>query len=151
MVTEAVELKVTIPSGIMTGKILRIPGEGNQSTTGKGDLRIRIEIFSDPRWAREGANVLSSLNVTYHTLVLGGNAEVETIWGISTIKIPTKTKTGTKMALHGKGFPRLGRIKNYERGIHYLTINLQIPDKLTPEQLALLEKMKKLDDAPSSE
>lgn len=150
-VTETAELKVNIPAGIMTGKILRLAGEGNQSTTGRGDLRLHIDILSDPRWDREGANVLSSANIPYHTLVLGGEAAVETIWGIEKIKIPVRTKTGTRMALHGKGFPRLGRIKDYEKGIHYLTINLKIPEKVTADYRALLDEMKKLDDASSSE
>jgi molecular chaperone DnaJ len=146
VVTEVAELKVNIPAGILAGKVLRLAGEGNRSTTGRGDLRLHIEILPDPRWAREGANVISSLNIPYSTLVLGGEMEIETIWGVEKIKIPAKTKTGTRMALHNNGFPRLGRIVETERGTHYITVSLKIPNKITPEYLTLLEEMKKLDE-----
>jgi molecular chaperone DnaJ len=147
VVTEVAELKVNIPTGILAGKVLRLAGEGNRSTTGSGDLRLHIEIIPDPRWIREGANVLSSLDIPYSTLVIGGEMELETIWGIEKIKVPAKTKTGTRMALHNKGFPRLGRITETERGIHFITVGLKIPEKLTPEYLHLLEEMKKLEEA----
>lgn len=145
LVTEVAELTVNIPAGILSGKVLRLAGEGNRSTTGRGDLRLHVEILPDARWDREGANVISPLEVPYYTLVLGGEIEIETIWGKEKIKIPAKTKTGAKMALHGKGFPRLGSISDNEKGIHYLIVNLKIPEQLTAEQKSLLKEMQRLD------
>jgi len=143
-VEESTELKVDIPPGILHGKILRLAGQGNKSKTGQGDLRLHIEILPDHRWMREGANVISELAVPYHTLVLGGHIEVETIWGKELFKIPANTETGTRLALYGKGFPRLNSYHDSERGIHYLDIKLKLPANLTSEQRAAITHLQSL-------
>ena len=143
-VEETAELKVDIPAGILHGKILRLAGQGNISNDARGDLRLHVEVLPDPRWQREGANVISELEVPYHILVLGGHISVDTIWGKETIKVAPNTATGTRLALHGKGFPRLGGLIDSERGAHYLDIKLQMPTNLTGEQRAAIAELQRL-------
>lgn len=147
LIDETAEINVHIPAGIMSGKTLRLQGEGNRSASGKGDLLIKITVSPDPRWAREGANVLSKLEVDYPTLILGGDVEVETIWGKERVTIPPKTKSGVKLALSNKGFPRLGRIIPDERGQHYITLDLKIPNDNSTKHRELLKNLKQLYNA----
>jgi molecular chaperone DnaJ len=48
------------------------------------------------------------------------------------------TQTDTKVRLRGKGVPTLRN--KAVRGDHYVTLVVQVPTKLTPEQKELLEK-----------
>tara|TARA_B100001109_G_C18803637_1_gene446134 strand:+ start:162 stop:602 length:441 start_codon:yes stop_codon:yes gene_type:complete len=140
-VRETAEINVHIPAGIISGKTLRLQGEGHRNAQGKGDLFIKIETGSDPRWNRDGANVFSTVQVDFPTLVMGGKVEVETIWGKELVTIPEKTQAGTKLALSNKGFPRLNRMLPSERGVHYVTASLKIPTgKLSKQQKDLLQK-----------
>jgi molecular chaperone DnaJ len=150
LISETAELKVNIPAGIQHDQILRLAGEGNRSATARGDLRLRVEILPDPRWRREGTHVHSSLEVDYPTLILGGNAEIDTIWGKEKINIPPKTKAGTKISLLRKGFPYVNNIHPSEKGTHFITLNLKIPNLNTPEHKNLLQGLKSLYDATST-
>ena len=142
-VRETAEINVHIPAGIISGKTLRLQGEGHRSAQGKGDLFIKIETAPDSRWNRDGANVFSSVEIDFPTLVMGGKVEVETIWGKELVTIPEKTQAGTKLALANKGFPRLNRMLASERGVHYVTASLKIPKgKLSKQQRDLLQKYK---------
>lgn len=143
-VTETAQLEVHIPAGIISNKVLRLQGEGHKSINTCGDLLIKITVMPDKRWRRDGANVHSTLKVDYPTLYLGGELEVDTIWGRERVKIPEKTKSGVKLALANKGFPRLGRIMPDERGQHYLEIELDMPVVNSKEHAELLKKLKKL-------
>jgi molecular chaperone DnaJ len=140
-VKETAEINVHIPAGIISGKTLRLQGEGHRNAKGKGDLFIKIETGSDPRWKRDGANVFSTINVDFPTLVMGGKVEVETIWGKELVTIPEKTQAGAKLALANKGFPRLNHMLPTERGVHFVTASLKMPKgKLSKQQKELLQK-----------
>ena len=150
-ISQTSEVSVHIPAGILDGQTLRLRGEGHRSAEGKGDLLIQVAITPDKRWERQGAHIITKLKVNYPTLVLGGNIEVETIWGKELVKIPENTKSGSKLALSRKGFPRLGRILESERGSHYLIIELELPKTLpkntSKKHKTLLQELKKLYDA----
>jgi len=151
-VKETNQIEVSIPAGISTGKILRVTGEGNQSLTGKGNLCIVVAtnppLMEHPSWIREGANVREKVSVSYPTLVLGGIINVETIWGREKVNVPPKTKAGQIMMLPSKGFPRLGRLHDEERGVHYIEIDLLLPDLNSKEHLELLQQLGQLYETP---
>lgn len=143
---ETSQIEVSIPAGISSGKILRVTGEGNQSREGTGNLCIHITVdvplSEHPPWVREkGANVRVKVKLSYPKLILGGVVEIETIWGKEKINIPAKTKVGQVMMLPNKGFPRLGRLLPEERGVHYLVIDLLVPDLNSKEHCELLQKL----------
>ena len=141
---EPIDVNVGIPAGIMHGKILRVVGEGHRTQKGAGDLLIQVEITEDPRWERQHANVISKLLIDYPTLVLGGEVEVETIWGKEKIKIPAGTRVGTVMPLYNKGFPRLHGLIPSECGVHSLILDLNVPSISSTRYNELLREMKKI-------
>ena len=55
------------------------------------------------------------------------------------MKVPAGTQSGTDFKLSGHGVPH---IKGSSRGAHIVTIIVDIPTKLTKEQIKLLEQFK---------
>ena len=69
---------------------------------------------------------------------MGGKITINTIDGPYDLEIKPGTQTDTKVKLKGKGVPTL-RNKNV-RGDHYVTLVVQVPDKLTEEQKNILNQ-----------
>ena len=84
------------------------------------------------------------------TAVLGGEAEVPTLSGKSLrLKIPPTTQNGQVFRLKGHGMPAVG--KPDDRGDLYVTVDVELPKQLTPEQRELFEALKKLETGSAAE
>jgi molecular chaperone DnaJ len=69
---------------------------------------------------------------------LGGEIMIDTVDGKVVYDVKAGTQTDTKVRLKGKGVPTL---RNKEvRGDHYITLVVQVPDKLSHEAKELLKK-----------
>ena len=57
-------VKVTFPAGIDDGQTLRVPGQGLAGTQGgpAGHLYVDVAIEPDPRFQREGSDLLHALD-----------------------------------------------------------------------------------------
>jgi len=144
VVAETAQLSVTIPAGISSNKILRIPGEGHQTLRGKGDLRLLITVDPHLTFEREGSHVVSRVEFTYPQLFKGATVEVSTIWGKEKLVIPPKIKPGTRLVLPNKGFPVPGRMMPEERGQHYIIVDLKYPDLRTEDHTQVLQQLQSL-------
>jgi molecular chaperone DnaJ len=138
------KLKITIPAGVDNGTRLRISNEGDAGTRGgaPGDLYVYLFVNEDEEFQRDGINVLSELKVSYLQAILGCRLEVNTVDGPVEMIIPPGTQPGTVMKLENRGVPRLGN--PVSRGDHMITILIDIPTKVTPDERELLEKLAKI-------
>ncbi|MEB3177798.1 MAG: molecular chaperone DnaJ [Nostocaceae cyanobacterium] len=138
------KLKITIPAGVDNGTRLRISGEGDSGQRGgpPGDLYVYLFVNEDEEFHRDGINILSELKVSYLQAILGCRLEVNTVDGPVEMIIPPGTQPNTVMKLENRGVPRLGN--PVSRGDHLLTVLIDIPTKLTPEERELLEKLAKI-------
>ncbi|MEA5595788.1 molecular chaperone DnaJ [Rivularia sp. UHCC 0363] len=138
------KLKITIPAGVDNGTRLRISNEGDAGTRGgaPGDLYVYLFVNEDEEFQREGINVLSELKVSYLQAILGCRLEVSTVDGPVEMIIPPGTQPNTVMKLENRGVPRLGN--PVSRGDHMITILIDIPTKVTPDERELLEKLAKI-------
>ena len=130
---------VTIPAGIDNGQSVRVRGEGNTGMNGgpNGDLLVAVHVKPHALFQREGANVLCEIPITFAQAALGSEIEVPTLDGKVRYMVPEGTQTGTTFRLKGKGIPYVG----YKtRGDQYVTVNIETPTRLTPEQKELLKK-----------
>jgi len=143
-VVEPVELTLKIPAGVMQGQVLRVNGEGNKTENGVGDLRVRVVIDPDPRWERKGSEVWSKVSLTYPTFILGGEIEVDTIWGKEVVKVPPNSRVGSNLILPHKGFPRVGRMLPTERGNHNIYLDLEIPSVDLKKHAKILKELQEL-------
>lgn len=135
------ELDVKIPAGISDGEALKISGEGEHPPHGgrPGDLFVRITVKRHTTFTREGNDILSSIDIPYTTLVLGGSVDIDTVEGKGSLKIPSGTKPGTVFKLRGKGIPFL---RSYGRGDHLVTVQPIVKGSLSREQRSLIERLR---------
>ncbi len=138
------KLKITIPAGVDNGTRLRISSEGDAGERNgpPGDLYVYLFINEDAEFRREGINVLSEIKISYLQAILGCRLEVNTVDGPAEQVIPAGTQPNTVMTLENRGVPRLGN--PVSRGDHLLTVLIDIPNRITPEERELLEKLAKI-------
>ena len=138
------KLKITIPAGVDNGTRLRISNEGDAGMRGgaPGDLYVYLFVNEDEEFQRDGINVLSDIKVSYLQAILGCRLEVDTVDGLVEMIIPPGTQPNTVMKLENRGVPRLGN--PVSRGDHMITILIDIPTKVTPDERELLEKLAKI-------
>ena len=137
-------IEVTIPAGIDDGQCVRIQGKGEPGINGgpRGDLLVAVMISPDPEFRRDGYNIMSNVRISYPKAVLGGEIKVRTVDGEVIYEVKPGTASGTNVRLKGKGMPT---VRNKEvRGDHYITLIVDVPNKLTAEQKEALVNYEKL-------
>lgn len=135
------KIKVKIPAGVDTGSHLRIRGEGEAGSAGKGDLYVIIEVSQHPVFERHENNLYTQINISLSKAVLGGTVEVNTLDGKVKMQIPAGTQSGRILRLKGKGVRDLhsGGI-----GDELVRVVVEIPSRLTSEQRRLIEEFARL-------
>jgi curved DNA-binding protein len=138
----AEEVNVKIPSGISTGKRLRLQGKGNRALrTGRtGDLYITIKVGEHPVFKRVGNDLYVAKEIKVTDALLGATVEVPSINGPKQVKIPPGVRTHSKVRLRGLGVPHMDK---GGRGDLYVEIVVDIPKRVTDKQRTLLEELRK--------
>lgn len=133
-------VSIDIPAGVQEGMQLNVNGKGNAGERGgmPGDLIILIEEETHKELQRDGLNVAYDLHISFTDAVFGTQVEVPTIDGRAKIKIPAGTQGGKIFRLKGKGFPA---VNSYQKGDQLIHVNVWIPQHLTAEEKAVLEKL----------
>jgi DnaJ-class molecular chaperone len=143
---QARTVDVRIPPGVGEGSRVRVSGEGELGTGGgqSGDLYLRIRQTPHPTFERKGRDLYTHITVPLTTAVLGGEAEVPTLAGKPVrLKIPPTTQNGQVFRLKGHGMPVVG--KPAEHGDLYVTVEVDLPRSLTPEQRTHFEALQKME------
>jgi len=136
------KIEVKIPAGSKTGTKVRVAGVAPKDARGmQGDLYLIIQVAEDNRYKRKGANLYTHKHADLYSAVLGGEIKVETMTGNVLLKIPAGTQPGQVFRLGGKGMPKLKRSKSF--GDLFVTIEIDIPEKLSAEQKDLFKKLRK--------
>jgi len=144
-------IDVRIPPGVKDNARVRVSGEGEPGVGGgaAGDLYLRIHLQPHPQFERKGNDLYTRIAAPVTTAVLGGEAEVPTLTGRPLrLKIPPMTQNGQVLRLKGQGMPQTG--KPNERGDLYVTVEVQLPKTLTPEQREHYEALAQLENAAAS-
>ena len=138
------KIQVSIPAGIDNGQSVRIRDKGEPGVNGgpRGDLLVEVVVDRHPIFQRQEMNIFSTVPVSFAVAALGGEILIDTVDGKVVYDVKAGTQTDTRIRLKGKGVPSR-RNKNL-RGDHYVTLIVQVPEKLNNEQKELLRKF---DDA----
>ena len=138
---ETKKLKITVPAGVDNGTRLRVSSEGDAGLRGgpAGDLYVYLFVAEDAAFKRDGINILSDLKISYLQAILGCKLTIETVDGPMEIDVPAGTQPGTILTLDNRGVPKLGN--PVSRGDHLLTVQVDIPTRLKPEERELVEKL----------
>jgi molecular chaperone DnaJ len=141
-ITEQRELEVEIPGGIHDGQRIRLSGEGHAGVLGgrAGDLYVLVRVRPDPRFVRDGNDIISTVEVTMTEAALGTTVRVPTLDGEVELELEAGTQPGVIRVLRGKGMPVL---QGFGRGDHRVLVNVGVPRNLTDEQRRLLEEFER--------
>lgn len=133
------KIQVSIPAGIDDGMSVRISGKGEPGVNGggRGDLLVEVNVSRHPIFQRDGYDLYSTAPISFAQAALGGDVRISTIDGDVLFNIKAGTQTDTRIRLKGKGVPSL-RNKTM-RGDQYVTLVVQVPEKLTKEQIEALK------------
>lgn len=140
------KLRMEIKPGAYDGQKLRIKGKGTPGANGgpNGDLYIILRVVPDPRFKRDGDNLIYNAKIDLYTAVLGGTIEVPTMTGTARVKVPKGTSPGKVLRLKGKGMPIYGKPGMY--GDMLVKLDVSIPTDLSDEQVKLFEKLRDLEN-----
>lgn len=126
-------VEIEIPRGINDGDSVQYSGIG----PGGIDLIITFRVHPNPKWQRQGQNLVLDHPVSIWDLILGSTVEIKDILNNTLeLTIPPCTQPGTVLRLKGRG---LGH-RNGGSGDLLVRTQAVIPDSIAPELLAEIEK-----------
>ncbi|MEW6486616.1 MAG: molecular chaperone DnaJ [Thermodesulfobacteriota bacterium] len=133
---KAERIRVHIPAGVDDGSRVRVAGkgEGGADGTSPGDLFIRVRVRPDPRFRREGDDLVTPVEVPLLDALLGGTVLVPTLGEPVRMKVPAGTQPGQRFRLRGKGVAG--------RGDLHAQVELQVPRQLAPDVKKTLEELR---------
>ena len=146
------KIEVKIPAGVASNMRLRVPGAGEAGINGgpAGDLYLIIDVEINPDFERDGADLHTTLILTYPQAVLGTEAKIKTLDGTEeTLTVPAGTQHGQTLKLKGKGMPRVNSPLKVT-GDLYVHVYIEIPKKLTDKQRELIKSLADEMKAPIS-
>lgn len=135
-------LDVKIPPGIKDGSKIRLRGMGGEGSAGgeKGDLYLKIALIPHAVYTLSNDNIEAEVSVLPHQAVLGDKISVPTLDGNVVMTLLPMARSGQKLRLKGKGWPK----KDGTRGDQFIKITIDIPPSLTAAEKELYEKLAKL-------
>ena len=139
-------IKVRIPAGIDSGNTLRVNGAGGVGDTGApaGDLYVVVGVREDPRFGREGDDLVHDRTISVADAVLGKKIEIDGILGNVKVDIPKGSQPGDTIRIHGEGMPRLGA---RTRGDLWVRVEVEIPRDPSRAIRKLYEQIKDLESS----
>jgi molecular chaperone DnaJ len=151
-VKERKTITIDIPGGVEDGMRLRVSSEGDAPLTGhatssgpirgqKGDLYVLIRVATDPKFKRNGSDILHTATLPFTTAVLGGEIKVPTLDGEVMVKVPTGSGTGDRVTLSGMGMKVLSSGRRSAKGDLKVEFKVQMPKYLSVNQRTILEML----------
>jgi DnaJ-class molecular chaperone len=120
-------IEIDIPAGIEDGDTVQYAKIGPQGM----DLLITFRIHPNPKFERQGGNLIMEHAVSVWDLILGAEITIKDLQNNSlSVTVPPKTQPGTTFRLRGRGLAQ----RNGQAGDLYVRVQPLIPDHI-PEPL----------------
>ncbi|MDO4565736.1 MAG: molecular chaperone DnaJ [Oscillospiraceae bacterium] len=134
------KVEVNVPAGIDDEQSLQLRSRGDAGTNGgpNGDVICVVSVRPDALFERERQDVYVTVPIGYAQAVLGAEIVVPTIDGKIKFTVPDGTQPGAVFRLKGKGIPHVSNAR--QRGDQYVTVQIEVPKKLSREQRKELEE-----------
>lgn len=133
------KVMLTVPAGADTGTKIRLKGQGEPGRDGgpPGDLLVTLQVEPDRFFTRNGLDLECEVPINLAQALLGTQIRVRTVDGKKILlRIPAGTQPGRKLRIKAQGVEKAGR-----RGDQLVTIRVDLPERLTPEQEDLARKL----------
>ncbi|MFN3477360.1 MAG: DnaJ C-terminal domain-containing protein, partial [Candidatus Methylomirabilales bacterium] len=108
-----------------------------------GDLYVEVNIKEHPLFERRGDDLFCEVPISFVQAALGAEIRVPTLEGMTKLKIPPGTQSGSEFRISGKGFPNL---RGHGRGDLVVRVFVEVPTSLTLKQRELLQEFARLQD-----
>ena len=146
-------LTLEVPAGIDDGRVMQVAAGSSGSPGARGGEPVFVEfsVAPDPRFEREGDDLLTVVRLTYSQAALGARVPVPAIEGDSEVEVRPGTQPGTVVILRGGGVPH---IEGRGRGDLHVRFEVAVPSQMGEEerrlveQLAALQRGQPASDAP---
>jgi molecular chaperone DnaJ len=137
---ERTKVAVDVPAGIADGQRIRIAGRGHAGDRGgpPGDLFVLVRVREDPRFVRDGDDLVTVVDVAAPLAALGTRVEVPVVDGTVELEIPAGTQPHETLVVRGRGMPAL---RGRHSGDLRVVVNVVIPRRLQRDQRELLERL----------
>lgn len=133
------EIDIMVPPGITGGEMIRLTGMGEAVAGGAaGDLYVKVHVTHDPRFKKEGSNLVTELSVKLSDALLGAEYTIQTLDGEEKISIPTGVMYGEIITIKGRGVPN----PRGKRGDLLVKVRITLPQKLSRSAKGLIEKLR---------
>jgi curved DNA-binding protein len=113
--------EVNIPAGVTDGRKLRLKGQGEAGSGGRGDLYITVHLAPHPQFRVKEKDL---------------EVEVPTLEGRARVRIPPGIRSSQRIRIKGRG---LGSAD--DRGDLYAAIRIEVPRRLSPKERELFEEL----------
>jgi curved DNA-binding protein len=135
-------MRVKIPRGIRPGQKIRLAAKGGAGSGGgpPGDLFLNVDVLPHGRFRLEGTDLHTTLPITPWEAALGGTAQLETLEGTVTVRIPAGSPAGRKIRLRGYGYPQ----QRGGKGDLYAELEVVVPPQLTERERELFAELAKV-------
>jgi molecular chaperone DnaJ len=135
------DIDVAIPAGIDDGTQMRLANEGEGGPLGgpAGDLFIVVRVKPHDVFRREESDLFVTVPVSFADVALGADVEAPTLEGREKIAVKSGTQSGEQVRLRGKGLPN---VHDGRRGDLVVTVEVEVPKKLTSRQRELLAEFR---------
>ncbi len=148
-------INVKIPAGVSTGNRIHLDSQGEVGPGGgpAGDLYVELTVAPHEVFRRNGDDLEVVVKVPMTAAALGTEVSLATLEAerddldkddaTVAVQIPAGTQSGTRIAVPGRGVPRL---RGGGRGELGVTLLVQTPTRLDDEQRELLRRFADLRD-----
>lgn len=128
-------MKVIVPKNTRHGDRLVFKNKGMKQGQRRGDLVFVLNVYPHAKFQYDfnSKTFLAEQKVDLETMLSGGEIEVETLFGIDTVRIPAGTVPGTKLKKSG-----LGPTKEYNVEV---TVDFKFPDKKKLKESSFWDKL----------
>ena len=146
-------INVKIPAGVNTGNRIHLAAHGEVGPGGgsAGDLYVELTVAPHEFFRREGDDLEVVVRIPMTAAALGTEVLVATLEAdlpdadpdtiAVRVPVPAGTQSGTRVAVDGKGVPRL---RGNGRGQLGVTLLVQTPTRIDHEQRELLRQLAEL-------
>lgn len=134
------KLKIAIPKGTVSGRKIRLSGQGHTSPQGgkSGDLILELNIRKHALYEVNGQDITLKMPITPWEAALGTKINTPTLAGSVGLSIPKNAKSGQKLRLKGRGIATKSGT-----GDQYVELLIQNPELEAEEADSYFSQMKK--------
>lgn len=139
------KISVDIPNGILTGQKLRVNGYGKEgyNLEGKkccGDLIVIVRVQPDDKlWLNQDGSLEVICTIDWIDAILGMETTIKVLDKDVTFRVPKFTQNGGYTIVSNQGY---SKFKSGNCGILKVNYLIKMPNKLTDEQVKMLEKIR---------